>query len=132
MADETTKTLSGEDFESYLELRETIESFTMMATEFYGQGEDAEDRRARMQIIKTYVFEFTRDLFGATGQILGCPVGYHYNGSGRCVPDTRAIFVVAGSKPNYAIQHGPYYQDPCEEAPQTEKQAADQETESAD
>jgi hypothetical protein len=74
------------DTESYLRLRQSLDSFQAVALYYYTSGEDTEQRIARAAEIKTYLHAFTQQGMVGLAADSDCPPGTRTCSGGDCVP----------------------------------------------
>jgi hypothetical protein len=78
--------LGIDDRESYLLLRQALDSFYVRAVSYYADGQDSQDRTQRQKNVKLYVDSFRKEVLGEITADIDCPPGTRECPGGDCVP----------------------------------------------
>lgn len=83
---EVVRALETGDTESYLRLRQALDSFHAVAIHYYACGETTQDRADRQQRVKQHVDIFLRQVLIHLPQANECPPGTRQCPGGDCIP----------------------------------------------
>lgn len=82
------RNLERDDMESYLRLRQVLDSFHAKAIYYYASGKNAQDRTARQEQVKEYLESFSQEMSKASRMIpmyQDCPPGTRQCPGGDCI-----------------------------------------------
>jgi hypothetical protein len=78
--------LETDDRESYLRLRQSLDSFSARAIHYYASGANTPDRTERQRKVKLYVDSFLHAVLLSSDSGIDCPPGTRECPGGDCVP----------------------------------------------
>jgi len=74
------------DTESYLRLRQVLDSFHAVAIYYYASGENAQDRTERQKKVKQHLDSFLYEALDGETEGVTCPPGTRQCPGGDCIP----------------------------------------------
>ena len=83
---EWVRDLEAGDMESYLRLRQVLDSFHYAVIYYYAMGENSRDRDERQQRVKQHFDSFLQQVLNEQNLNLDCPAGTRPCPGGGCIP----------------------------------------------